>query len=300
MTGGVDMLDAQAAGNDRAVTRSFSDIAVLCRTRKQLEQLEACLVHDSIPCVISGRDDYLEHPVVQGLLGFFASLLDPKDSPSLHAALSALWRVPDALCQRAAVALLNCRTEKALDAAKLKQETEGFELLLPWAEAVETLAARVAKEKPRKLIETLAELCGAQGRPVAQLLNTAVFASNMRTFLSTLLTGEEADVRRACGAYASGAVRLMTLHGAKGLEFPVVFLAGVTAGTLPLERAHSPADPAEERRLFFVGITRAREELILSCGGTPSAFLSELPPRVAHESARPRNRMPKTEQLRLF
>lgn len=47
----------------------------------------------------------------------------------------------------------------------------------------------------------------------------------------------------------------MTLHGAKGLEFPVVFLAGVTKGALPLEHETLPADAAEERRLYFVGIT---------------------------------------------
>ena len=67
-----------------------------------------------------------------------------------------------------------------------------------------------------------------------------------------------------------------------------------------MERMHRTANPEEERRLFFVGITRAREELILSCGGTPSAFLQEVPAHLSHGAVRARNRMPKMEQLSLF
>ena len=84
-------------------------------------------------------------------------------------------------------------------------------------------------------------------------------------------------MRRGRKRYPSGAVRLMTLHAAKGLEFPVVFLAGLEEGTLPLEREGEPVNLEEERRLFFVGMTRAREELLLTSGGNPSAFAGELP-----------------------
>ena len=96
----------------------------------------------------------------------------------------------------------------------------------------------------------------------------------------TLAMGQEADVRRAAGkGWQSGAVHLMTLHGSKGLEFPVVFLAGLTAGSLPLESQGRPADVEEERRLFFVGMTRARDELVLT---TESRGIS-LPGRAAQE-----------------
>ena len=298
MAGGVDMLDAQALGNDRAVTRPFSDIAVLCRTRRQLEQIETCLRHDSIPCVISGRDAFLDDPTVQGLLGFFRSLLTPSDAPSLRCALTMLWRCPPALSQRAEVAL-GCM--KAADMRVLWDTLGGFEPLCPWLTAVESLLPGLAKDKPRKLLEALAKSLALDGRAVERLLNTAVFHDTMPAYLNALLLGEEADIRRISGAgYASGAVRLMTLHGAKGLEFPMVFLAGVTAGTLPLERPREAADVEEERRLFFVGITRACEELIISCGGEPSSFLDELPAAVARQSARERRRMPKAEELSLF
>lgn len=153
-----------------------------------------------------------------------------------------------------------------------------------------------AKEKPRKLIQGLAERCDLQGRPIQQLLSAAVFHSGMGEMLDVLLLGEESDIRRQSGTgYASGSVRLMTLHGAKGLEFPVVFVAGINEGTLPMERS----DEEEERRLLFVGITRAREELILSCGGTPSPFLEGL--NVRHGDIRTTGRVPqRVEQLTLF
>ena len=69
MTGGVDMLEAQALGHERTV-RAFSDIAVLCRTHRQLELVEKCLRHDDIPCLVTGREDFLDDPAVRGALGF--------------------------------------------------------------------------------------------------------------------------------------------------------------------------------------------------------------------------------------
>ena len=296
MAGGVDMLDAQHMAREAA--RPFSDIAVLCRTRRQLEQIETCLAHDSIPCVIYGRDAFLEDAAVRGALGFFASLTDPQDAPSLTACLTALWRVPAPLCQRAAAALSQSAGE-ADRPAFLRRELSDFSPLAPWLDAAEALFPRMAREKPRRLLDALCALAGLKGRAMEHLLSTAVFFSTMGGLLDTLRSGEEADIRRASGAgYQSGAVRLMTLHGAKGLEFPVVFLAGVTKGALPLERETLPADAAEERRLYFVGITRAREELIVSCGGEPSAFFAEIPGE--REAVRSRPRPVRMEQLSLF
>ena len=93
-------------------------------------------------------------------------------------------------------------------------------------------------------------------------------------------------------------MRLMTLHAAKGLEFPAVFVAGVNSGTLPLETQSRPADGEEERRLLFVGMTRAREELILTTGGEPSPFLVDLPGGVVRETLKQRERP--AQQFSLF
>ena len=107
-------------------------------------------------------------------------------------------------------------------------------------------------------------------------MNAAVFYDAMPAFLEAVRAGEEGDILRLSGGKPSGAVRLMTLHAAKGLEFPAVFLAGLEEGQLPLVRLKEETDLEEERRIFFVGITRAKRALTLVCGGKRSPFLSSL------------------------
>lgn len=93
----------------------------------------------------------------------------------------------------------------------------------------------------------------------------------------------------------------MTLHASKGLEFPVVFMFGMEKGEIPLEREENPADIQEERRLFYVGMTRAREELFLTCAQEPSSFLDEIPETYTQRKTVGKQKRVQTyEQLSLF
>ncbi len=113
---------------------------------------------------------------------------------------------------------------------------------------------------------------------IKKLTDMSVLYPTMEAFLHTLTFGEDGDVRRNGGRrFTSDAVTLMTLHGAKGLEFPVVFLYGMDKGSFPLEFGGNKADMEEERRLCYVGMTRAMEELILIHGREASLFLKEIP-----------------------
>ena len=211
MVGGIGMLEAQALGAARGA-RSFGDIAVLYRTRRQAALLEECLAHDGIPCVVPGREDFLLDGEVQAALAWLEGQQEEGKSP---AALLEEW---------------------------------------------------TAHHTPSGGVE--------------RLRNMAVFFGDVPAFLRNLTIGQEGDLLRRAGlSYAAGAVTLSTLHGAKGLEWPVVFLCGVGEGRIPLERKGLDTDEAEERRLLYVGMTRAREELVLLSGGEPSRFLAGLPLR---------------------
>ena len=114
-------------------------------------------------------------------------------------------------------------------------------------------------------VAELAEIAGqAAGVPptlLPQWLGRAQpFGSNLRAFLEASVLGSETDFYDP----RADRVALMSLHAAKGLEFPVVFIVGCEEGLLPYSRANEAPDVGEERRLFYVGITRAQHKLILT------------------------------------
>ena len=122
------------------------------------------------------------------------------------------------------------------------------------------------------------------------------------TPLNALLLGVESDLKR-CGEkqYNGDAVTLTTLHGSKGLEFPAVILYGVRKGQIPFESKKHKTDLQEERRLFYVGLTRAKEELILTTSQEPSSFLENLPEGLLErEKTGPADRKPGGHQMSLF
>lgn len=130
-----------------------------------------------------------------------------------------------------------------------------------------------------------------QLRPLA-----AQLGDDLAGFLDAVRLGAEIDTwdPRAEG------VSLLTLHAAKGLEFPVVFVVGCEDGLLPLALpGREPENVEEERRLFFVGLTRAQERLFLLHKGRPSPFLAPIADHLIErqrDQARPR----KPRQLRLL
>ena len=126
-----------------------------------------------------------------------------------------------------------------------------------------------------------------EGNPKLQnLADMAVFYPDIRAFLDAVLLGEEGDLKRCGGRSISG---------------DVVFMFGMEKGEIPLEREENPADIQEERRLFYVGMTRAREELFLTCAQEPSSFLDEIPETYTQRKTVGKQKKAQTyEQLSLF
>lgn len=281
LVGGVDMLDAQqlSASSPRTHARSFGEIAIVYRTHRQSQVLEQCLRKEGIPYVVSGREDFLQDPRVREALCAFRCMTQPGNSWALQVCLRAQKRAK----KHEVEALMQAWTQmdatqdwQARIALMRAQADEKYHACL---DALLALAPRVQSEKPVALLQAWQQRMGyPRGEGLKKLEQMAQLHTDMPTFLQTLLLGQESDLRRSeQKRYASGAVTLMTLHGAKGLEFPVVFVCGINTGTLPLESAHGMADVREERRLLYVGMTRARDELILTATRQISPFLEEIP-----------------------
>ena len=280
LTGGIDMLDAQRYAGSSETTLGFSDIAVLYRTHRQAKLLESCLKKEGIPYTVAGRDDWLSEDKVRGTIGFFRFLLDSSDTNSIRLCMKHIWDCPEDLIDNytGLWKKSGVNNPSADDVDRISSPYADSGYLQRGIGMMKTFLAAI-KEPPDRLVKQWAEE-NYLGEELKPLENTAVFYPSMETFLQDYLLGQESDLVRSGGkAYDAGTVKLMTLHGSKGLEFPAVFLCGAVQGCIPLESAGRETDIGEERRLFYVGMTRARDELYLLTSREPSSFLKDIPKR---------------------
>ena len=268
MIGGIDMLDAQERKDtEEKSVRSFSDIAVLCRTNRQVEEMEEYLRTEGIPYIVTGRGTFLEADTVREAEGFFTLLTETGGSLEE----SALQRT---------IQFLNRRL--------------GRERLLELLEKYRPMTGK----KPAVLISMwMADREMTEDEPLSRLMSMALFHKTIQDLLFSLFWGKEGDLKR-CGKkrYTADAVSLMTIHASKGLEFPAVIMPGMRRGILPLETEKTE----EERRLFYVGMTRAKEELVLITSGEPSVFLGELAEGAIRKEETSGVSAPRARQLSLF
>ncbi len=279
LAGGLGMLEAQEALlKEERQTRSFDDIAVLYRTHKQARLLETCLKKEGIPYVTAGRDDFLMDAKVRGSICFFKSLLEEENGLAGQQAQKFIFKT---------LKKDESSTADGTAYEKLREKYKPF----------------MKKKRPGKVLEEWRkELHLEENGALDRLCRTAVFYQTMENFLKGLELGVESDIKCVNGKrYLSGAVTLMTLHGSKGLEFPTVILYGARKGLIPLESEGRPVTEEEERRLLYVGMTRAKEELILTASREESCFLQALPESLLkHEKAGRRRNEEAGEQLSLF
>ena len=288
LVGGTSMLTAGQDGG----RWGFADIAVLFRTGRQAALLEECLLKEGIPYRVVGREGFLEERPVREVLNFLRCVADPDDD--WHALL-CLGGHRFRLGPRG-LALLRHQAHRhggvwraaAMLATSTALDSADREKLAAFLAEVQVYRHLAAAEPPEKLVARLMAGAGERaGDSLGRLVRLASRFRDLGSLLRGLVLAQEADWERpGAGGPAPEAVSLMTLHAAKGLEFPVVFITGVEDGLLPLKDAE---DPEEERRLFYVGLTRARDLLVLTSARTrvhrgtrvktrPSSFLGALPP----------------------
>ena len=269
--------DSGRVDSDGAAGLGFSDFAVLYRTERQARAVMAALTNAGLPFQKRSHDRLADRPGVERIL---AELAYAPAGAGAEERMPVLRRV-----RLAADALLERLPADAGDAEE-DGETPPDRLT---AEQIHTAV---------ELLKPLAERCG----------------DDLERFRTELALGVEVDTWDP----RADRISLLTLHAAKGLEFPVVFLVGCEDGLLPLRPPGTrpeeldPEHVREERRLLFVGMTRAQRHLYLSHAAErtrqgvtratgPSPFLKDLDPsayRVAGDAA-PR-RKPRQVQLRLL
>ncbi len=312
MVGGADMLQSDnraTGGSGGEAARSFDDFGVLFRTGRQADELETCFLREGLPYRIVGQKGFLEAESVRQALAFFRyalrgggdlRFLNALALPPFHPGRATLARLRGRAGGRT---LAGARVEDLPPAAVRK------------AAMLEEAAGRfrnlAAAGRPEDLLGQWQEEFGAGGdSDFERLVRVAANTPSMAQLLDTVLLGREADYERAGGDGRPEAVTLMTLHAAKGLEFAVVFICGVEDGLIPYRERG--ADLAEERRLFYVGLTRARDEVVLLSARSRlrygqrirpevSPFVRDIPADLIHrEHLEPGRKEKATEQLSLF
>jgi ATP-dependent DNA helicase UvrD/PcrA len=297
------------SGEISSLIRSDPDarVAVLYRTGAQSRSFEEVLRRLGIRYRVVGGFSFYERAEVQNALAYVRLLLHPEDD----VALLRILNVPPRGIGAATVAMLETsakESSKSLwEVIRASEFTTGKKLsnaLNSFRELVERLQEECAGLPPAQLIERVLERTGYLDWVEQQdNLEHTSRAENLRELSNAMAEATEQgqtleDVLDAAALVADSdeydptiPVSLMTLHSAKGLEFDAVFLAGLEEGLLPHTRSGSDlSEIEEERRLFYVGMTRAKQSLVISRAiyrrsygeerlraSTPSRFLAEIP-----------------------
>ena len=290
---------------------SLADIAVFYRTNAQSRAIEDMLVRAAIPYQIVGGPRFYERAEVKDLLAYLRVATNPADEISFTRMVTTPKRGlgPGAVSKLAAYASQNGvpLTDALADVDRVEglqsAQRKSFRSLAALIGDVRS-AARAGVSVDR-LVEDVLERSGM--RTALAVENTIESQGRLENLEELVRVGAEYDSRadepslggflEEIALYAdadaldtgSGRVTLMTIHNAKGLEYERVVIVGLEEGLFPHQRSETPEQLEEERRLFYVGVTRARTRLVLCharsrsfFGGRdwriPSRFLAEIPP----------------------
>lgn len=260
--------------------RKPSDFAVLYRTNAQSYTLERALLQQRIPYQIVGGVRFYDRAEIKDIIAYLRLLYQPRDIMSF----SRIVNVPTrGIGATSLEKFLTWQSATDFDVIAALSNVGATSSLTPRAKnalgalatTLRSLQADIQKGiSPSHLIEKLLEKSGYQdfindGSPraeerlenISSLISDAASFATLPDFLEEVALMSSADQ-----SSQQDAVTLMTLHAAKGLEFPVVFMVGMEEGIFPHSRVFEsgPDDLEEERRLCYVGMTRARQELYLS------------------------------------
>lgn len=300
--------------------KTYDDFGVLIRANTQSRYIEEAFLQANIPYTMSGGTSFFERKEIKDIISYLRVIANHDDDINLLRIIN----VPRRGIGRAAIQVINeeaeklgstlwtaiqslVQTEDSAASENLKEDLQDFVNLIE-SNRQKLLSGRGLSKKVREMVEEInykdyliTEYSKSEKAVRFKLKNIELLLEMMErweidpdntnpslfNYLNriTLMSRDNGDDEND-----KGKVNLMTIHASKGLEFPVVFIAGAEEGLIPHQRSvdENSGNVEEERRLFYVAITRAREKIIISsCQKRrkmqaiiecePSRFLDEIP-----------------------
>lgn len=330
LVGGTSMFsqDSARVEGDAVAEHSFGDIAVLYRINSLQTPLEEAFQRSGIPYHISGNQPLIQQPAVSELVTMFRLALGLTATTGavmrlLHSLVPGVGQktkvmIEDNWRTQAQVSLEHVRSLIDADGVLSASSRDGLRSLLQDLRTitahlrVSDIGTAVTHVPALGVWETLRATCPGADDSLQKLIRCARLEHNATAYLDNILLSRAYDDFGDAGERVS----LMTLHASKGLEFSVVFIIACEHDLLPLQYPGMVADIEEERRLFYVGMTRAKERLFLvrarrrmlfgSAHQTyPSPFIADIEAHLKHyESGKPareaKNKAEPPSQMTLF
>ena len=288
----------------------YGDMAILYRTNAQSRVLEEALIKRAVPYTMVGGTKFYDRKEIKDVLAYLRVLYNPFDDLSLLRIINVpkrsigattVSKLQDYARENGTSLFMTLTQLHLVDSikGKTKEKLEEFGIL------IFTLVAEMDDKSVLDILEAILDRTGylyqleesTDPQDQARAENIGELLSVAKDFQDTNPTGTVEDFLEQVALVndvdsfeqEDSKVTLMTLHAAKGLEFPIVFLGGLEEGLFPHSRTlMNPEEIEEERRLAYVGITRAEQELYISNATTrtvfgrtssylPSRFIDEIP-----------------------
>ena len=302
----------------------YGDMAILYRTNAQSRVLEEALIKRALPYTMVGGTKFYDRKEIKDVLAYLRVLYNPFDDLSLLRVINVpkrsigattVSKLQDYARENGTSLFMTLTQLHLVDTikGKTKEKLEEFGIL------IFTLVAEMDDKSVLDILEAILDRTGylaqleesTDPQDQARAENIGELLSVAKDFQDTNPTGTVEDFLEQVALVndvdsfeqEESKVTLMTLHAAKGLEFPIVFLGGLEEGLFPHSRTlMNPEEIEEERRLAYVGITRAEKELYISNATTrtvfgrtssylPSRFIDEIPAELV-DSLRAKRRTP--------
>lgn len=302
----------------------YGDMAILYRTNAQSRVLEEALIKRALPYTMVGGTKFYDRKEIKDVLAYLRVLYNPFDDLSLLRIINVpkrsigattVSKLQDYARENGTSLFMTLTQLHLVDTikGKTKEKLEEFGIL------IFTLVAEMDDKSVLDILESILDRTGylaqleesTDPQDQARAENIGELLSVAKDFQDTNPTGTVEDFLEQVALVndvdsfeqEESKVTLMTLHAAKGLEFPIVFLGGLEEGLFPHSRTlMNPEEIEEERRLAYVGITRAEKELYISNATTrtvfgrtssylPSRFIDEIPAELV-DSLRAKRKIP--------